>query len=235
MIDEFAVRVRHQGSCIVRVVQDAGAGVELLAETRSDGQAAASQHHTTEVPLYSNPLPGGTERSSRIFVEDEAVESCSVLAIDYVTDVGKSVAHHGFRKILLVNGHGSNIPFLDIVARNVTNQGEALCAMARQCGYEVIVIDPRSAFLRPERFPGARLMGEWPQAAFAQLQPDARTAVVLLTHDPKIDDPALLAVLPTPAFYVGALGSTRTHARRHPSSPRWSCRARPSRAPCPPG
>ncbi len=58
------------------------------------------------------------------------------------------------------------------------------------------------------------LVNEWPQQAFAALQPDARTAVVLLTHDPKIDDPALLAVLPTPAFYVGALGSTRTHARR---------------------
>ena len=75
-------------------------------------------------------------------------------------------------------------------------------------------IDPRSAFLRPERFPDVQLMDLWPQEAFAQIKPDARTAVVLLTHDPKIDDPALLAVLPTPAFYVGALGSTRTHAKR---------------------
>jgi xanthine dehydrogenase accessory factor len=86
--------------------------------------------------------------------------------------------------------------------------------MARQCGYAVSVIDPRTAFLRPERFAGVTLIGQWPQQAFAQLAPDARTAVVLLTHDPKIDDPALLAVLPTPAFYIGALGSARTHAKR---------------------
>lgn len=91
---------------------------------------------------------------------------------------------------------------------------EALCSMAMAAGYAVTLVDPRSAFLRPERFPGVTLVNEWPQQAFAVLQPDARTAVVLLTHDPKIDDPALLAVLPTPAFYVGALGSTRTHARR---------------------
>jgi xanthine dehydrogenase accessory factor len=91
---------------------------------------------------------------------------------------------------------------------------EALCSMAMAAGYAVTVIDPRAAFLRPDRFPGVTLINEWPKEAFAALKPDARTAVVLLTHDPKIDDPALLAVLPTPAFYVGALGSTRTHAKR---------------------
>src|SRR5690606_10879655 len=63
-------------------------------------------------------------------------------------------------------------------------------------------------------FPGVTLVNEWPQQAFAQHKPDARTAVVLLTHDPKIDDPALLAVLGSPVFYIGALGSTRTHAKR---------------------
>src|SRR5512139_953470 len=105
-------------------------------------------------------------------------------------------------------------PPLRLVVVGAVHISEALCAMARQCGYAVSVVDPRSAFLRPERFPGVELIGQWPQQAFAQLKPDARTAVVLLTHDPKIDDPALLAVLPTPAFYVGALGSTRTHAKR---------------------
>jgi len=65
-----------------------------------------------------------------------------------------------------------------------------------------------------DRFPDVTLVGDWPQQAFASLEPDARMAVVLLTHDPKIDDPALQCVLPSPAFYVGALGSTRTHARR---------------------
>ena len=112
---------------------------------------------------------------------------------------------------LLVTPHN---PPLRLCVVGAVHISESLCAMARQCGYAVTVIDPRSAFLRPERFPGVELIGEWPQAAFAHLQPDARTAVVLLTHDPKIDDPALKAVLSTPAFYIGALGSSRTHAKR---------------------
>jgi xanthine dehydrogenase accessory factor len=105
-------------------------------------------------------------------------------------------------------------PPLRLCVVGAVHISESLCAMARQCGYAVTVIDPRSAFLRADRFPGVQLVGEWPQAAFATLQPDARTAVVLLTHDPKIDDPALLAVMATPAFYIGALGSSRTHAKR---------------------
>ncbi|HXC58084.1 MAG TPA: XdhC family protein [Steroidobacteraceae bacterium] len=112
---------------------------------------------------------------------------------------------------LLLTPHN---PPLRLCVVGAVHISEALCAMARQCGYAVTVIDPRAAFLRAERFPGVTLVGQWPQQAFAQLKPDARTAVVLLTHDPKIDDPALLAVLSTPAFYVGALGSTRTHAKR---------------------
>jgi xanthine dehydrogenase accessory factor len=111
----------------------------------------------------------------------------------------------------LIVAHNSPLRLVVVGAVHIS---EALCAMARQCGYAVSVIDPRTAFLRPERFPGVELIGRWPQQAFAELKPDSRTAVVLLTHDPKIDDPALLAVLPTPAFYVGALGSTRTQAKR---------------------
>jgi xanthine dehydrogenase accessory factor len=105
-------------------------------------------------------------------------------------------------------------PALRLVVVGAVHIAESLCVMAREAGYAVTVIDPRSAFLRPDRFPGVTLVSEWPQQAFAVLKPDARTAVVLLTHDPKIDDPALLAVLPTDVFYIGALGSTRTHAKR---------------------
>ena len=119
------------------------------------------------------------------------------------------IAHQG--RELLLTPHN---PPLRLCVVGAVHISEALCTMARQCGYAVTVIDPRAAFLRADRFPGVTLIGEWPQQAFAQLAPDARTAVVLLTHDPKIDDPALLAVLSTPAFYVGALGSTRTHAKR---------------------
>jgi xanthine dehydrogenase accessory factor len=112
---------------------------------------------------------------------------------------------------VLVTPHN---PSLRLIVVGAVHISEALCSMAIAAGYAVTVIDPRSAFLRPERFPGVTLINEWPKEAFAALKPDSRTAVVLLTHDPKIDDPALLAVLPTQAFYVGALGSTRTHAKR---------------------
>jgi xanthine dehydrogenase accessory factor len=90
----------------------------------------------------------------------------------------------------------------------------SLAPMATLAGFDVTVIDPRRAFASAERFPSVALTHEWPDEAMARLAPDARTAVVALTHDPKIDDPALIAALNSPAFYVGALGSTRTHAQR---------------------
>lgn len=91
---------------------------------------------------------------------------------------------------------------------------EALAPMAALAGFEVTVIDPRRAFAHVERFPNVALSTEWPEQAMARLVPDARTAVVTLTHDPKLDDPALAAALESPAFYIGSLGSARTHAGR---------------------
>jgi xanthine dehydrogenase accessory factor len=91
---------------------------------------------------------------------------------------------------------------------------QALAPMAALAGFDVTVIDPRRAFADVERFPNVTLSTEWPQEAMARLAPDARTAVVTLTHDPKLDDPALVAALQSPAFYIGSLGSTRTHASR---------------------
>jgi xanthine dehydrogenase accessory factor len=78
----------------------------------------------------------------------------------------------------------------------------------------VTIVDPRSAFASEARFPGVTLSTEWPDEAFETLKPDRRTAVVTLTHDPKIDDPALIATLRSDAFYIGALGSRKTHAGR---------------------
>jgi len=89
-----------------------------------------------------------------------------------------------------------------------------LAPMAALAGFEVIVIDPRSAFASSERFPGVTLMDAWPDEALEALKLDATSALVTLTHDPKLDDPALVAALESPVFYVGALGSTRTHAKR---------------------
>ncbi|WP_425038501.1 XdhC family protein [Primorskyibacter sp. S187A] len=105
-------------------------------------------------------------------------------------------------------------PPLRLICVGAVHIAQGLVPMARAVGYDVTVIDPRESFASPERFPETDLMHDWPDEAVATLGMDARTALVLLTHDPKLDDPALMAGLSAECFYIGALGSTRTHAKR---------------------
>lgn len=105
-------------------------------------------------------------------------------------------------------------PALRLLVVGAVHIAEPLVRLAALLGFTVTVIDPREAFLRPDRFRGAELIGAWPDEAFAVIGLDARTAVVALTHDPKIDDVALAAASVSPAFYVGALGSHRSHSGR---------------------
>lgn len=105
-------------------------------------------------------------------------------------------------------------PPLRLILVGAVHISQALIPMARLAGYEVTVIDPRSAFGSMERFPDVTLSNDWPDEAMAALKPDLRTALVTLTHDPKIDDPALEAGLRSDVFYIGALGSRKTHAAR---------------------
>ncbi len=105
-------------------------------------------------------------------------------------------------------------PPLRLIIVGAVHIAQALVPMARIAGYDPAIIDPREAFASSARFPGETILTEWPDEAVAQLGLDARTAVVLLTHDPKLDDPALQAALQADVFYIGALGSTRTHAKR---------------------
>jgi xanthine dehydrogenase accessory factor len=91
---------------------------------------------------------------------------------------------------------------------------QALAPMAAMAGFEVVVVDPRRAFATAERLPGVSVTTEWPDEALARIGIDAQTAVVTLSHDPKLDDPALVAALQSSAFYIGSLGSSRTHAKR---------------------
>ena len=91
---------------------------------------------------------------------------------------------------------------------------QALAGMAEAAGYDVIVCDPRHAFADDARFPAIEVSTEWPDDALNRLVPDHRTAIVTLTHDPKIDDPALEVAVRAPVFYIGALGSRRTHGKR---------------------
>ena len=91
---------------------------------------------------------------------------------------------------------------------------QTLCGLAARVGYRPVICDPRPVFASPERFPGVEIVNEWPEAGFGRIGLDASTAVATLTHDPKLDDPALALALESPAFYVGALGSRKTHAKR---------------------
>jgi xanthine dehydrogenase accessory factor len=105
-------------------------------------------------------------------------------------------------------------PPLRLFIIGAVHLAQALAPAARLAGYQVTVIDPRAAFATPERFAEVTLVQEWPDEALAALKPDARSAIVTLSHDPKFDDPALKAALATQAFYVGALGSRKSHASR---------------------
>ncbi|MFO1055379.1 MAG: XdhC family protein [Dongiaceae bacterium] len=105
-------------------------------------------------------------------------------------------------------------PPLRLILVGAVHISQALAPIAALAGYRVTVVDPRRSFASEARFPGVELVAEWPEEAMAALAIDSRTAVVTLTHDPKLDDPALQAALRSPAFYVGALGSRKTHAGR---------------------
>lgn len=105
-------------------------------------------------------------------------------------------------------------PALRLVLVGAVHIAQPLAQMAALAGYAVTIVDPRSAFATGERFPGVTLMDEWPDEAVAKLAPDGRTAIVTLTHDPKLDDPALATAVKRPCFYIGALGSRKTHAKR---------------------
>ncbi|MGR3758854.1 XdhC family protein [Roseobacteraceae bacterium NS-SX3] len=105
-------------------------------------------------------------------------------------------------------------PPLRLIVVGAVHIAQALVPMARIAGYDPVIVDPRAAFAAAERFPGETLLDDWPDEAVARLGLDRRTALVLLTHDPKLDDPALEAALRAECFYIGALGSPRTHAKR---------------------
>ena len=109
---------------------------------------------------------------------------------------------------------GVHNPPLRMAVVGAVHIAQALVPMAGIAGYDLLVVDPREAFASPARFPGVTLSHEWPDAALAAFGLDTRTAVVTLTHDPKLDDPAIRAALEAPVFYLGCLGSSRTHAKR---------------------
>ena len=106
------------------------------------------------------------------------------------------------------------VPAPQLVITGAVHISQALAPIGRLLGYDVTIVDPRTAFASIERFPDVKVIAEWPDQALPPLNVDRYTAFVALTHDPKIDDPALIHALSRDCFYIGALGSKKTHARR---------------------
>ena len=166
------------------------------------------------------------ERAARrpvIVVTDTASgEQRLVKAADFAADplraelskqlrMGKSANVEVGGKKLFLNVYAPTARMVIIGAVHIS---QALAPLARMLGYDVTVVDPRTAFASPERFPDVEVIAAWPDVALPPLGVDRYTAFVALTHDPKIDDPALLHALGRDCFYIGALGSKKTHARR---------------------
>jgi xanthine dehydrogenase accessory factor len=124
---------------------------------------------------------------------------------------GKSamIEHEGRRCFLTVQ-----VPSVRLVMIGAVHISQALTPIGKIAGLDVEIIDPRTAFATPERFPDAPVLAEWPDAALDRAPLDRYTAIALLTHDPKIDDRALVRALNAECFYIGALGSRKTHAKR---------------------
>jgi xanthine dehydrogenase accessory factor len=124
---------------------------------------------------------------------------------------GKSGAEETPRGKVFLTVH---VPPPRLVITGAVHIGQALAPIGKLLGYDVTIVDPRTAFASIERFPDVKVIAEWPDVALPQLGIDRYTAFVALTHDPKIDDPALTHALARDCFYIGALGSKKTHGRR---------------------
>ncbi|MEW6452841.1 MAG: XdhC family protein [Pseudomonadota bacterium] len=107
-----------------------------------------------------------------------------------------------------------HVPSPKLVITGAVHISQALAPMGKLLGYDVTIVDPRTAFATQERFPDVKVVAEWPDVALPPIGVDKYTAFVALTHDPKIDDPGLDVALKSDCFYIGALGSRKTHARR---------------------
>jgi len=147
----------------------------------------------------------------RVVREGDAVAGALGAAIGKAFRSGKSGTVEADGARFFLNVH---LPPPRLVVIGAVHISQALAPMARIAGYDLEIIDPRTAFATPERFPDVPLFADWPETVLKDRPFDAYTAVAAVTHDPKIDDYALKAALDADCFYVGALGSRKTHAKR---------------------
>ena len=185
------------GGTIRVLVEPVGDGPEALPEALLAGLVAARAApravalvtqtdgwHRLLVTAGADPAVDARLRSDRSGVEDD----------------GRFIAVHN--------------PPLRLIVVGAVHIAQPLLTIARACGFACTLIDPRGAFGSKARFPNETILDDWPDEALTALAPDARTAIVTLTHDPKLDDPAIRTALRSGAFYLGCLGSKKTHAKR---------------------
>ncbi|MDE1992832.1 MAG: XdhC family protein [Rhizobiaceae bacterium] len=153
-------------------------------------------------------LAGGP---NQLIAEGDVVDGALGEAVTSAFRSGKSVAKEIDRRSLFLNVH---LPPMHIVVIGAVHISQVLAQMAVLTGFDIRVIDPRTAFATPERFEGIDLVADWPVDALKERPLDAYTALVAVTHDPAIDDIPIIDALKTGCFYVGALGSRKTHANR---------------------
>ena len=181
-----------------------GGTIRVLVEPVADGamprpvlEELVTRRAAREPVAYVAPLAGGAGRL------DPAAEHAARFRAD------RSGVSEDGRDFIAVHN-----PPLRLAVVGAVHIAQTLLPMARLVGFDPVVIDPRGAFGSEARFPGETILDDWPDEALAARGLDSRSALVLLTHDPKLDDPALHVALRSDCFYIGALGSTRTHAKR---------------------
>jgi xanthine dehydrogenase accessory factor len=167
----------------------------------------AARHYRRTVALVTDLETG----AQRLVGEDDAPEDMLSAALVTGFRFDRSGVISTEEGDFFVHIHN---PPLKLVVVGAVHIAQSLIPIARLAGYDVTVIDPRGAFASLERFPDVTLAVEWPDEALKNIELDRRTAFVALTHDPKVDDPALTAALRSTCFYIGALGSKKTHAGR---------------------
>jgi xanthine dehydrogenase accessory factor len=194
---------------VVPEVDEAGeVGGRGVARAELEALLAARRGHRQVV--LATPLAGGVHRLIAIAPAAPDGEPLAAAAAEVARRDQAEVIEAAGGAVLLE----PHLAPLRLIIVGAVHVAQPLAEMAALAGFAVTIVDPRRAFATAARFPGQTLVVGWPDAAIAELAPDARTAVVTLTHDPKLDDPALVAALASPAFYVGCLGSGKTHAAR---------------------
>jgi xanthine dehydrogenase accessory factor len=180
----------------------------LKATTLEEVLAARARRAAVARVLW---LKDGRERlvsSAEEIESDPAIANAVRAAL--ASDVGRLIENAGGDSVFVQ----PFVPAIRVAIVGAVHIAQHLAVLAKVLGHEVLVIDPRRGFLTEARFPGVVRSHEWPDAALAEFALDTRSALVTLSHDPKIDDPALEAALTSSCFYVGALGSQRTQAKR---------------------